>query len=175
PSVSLVRPLLQCHRAEVVSYLADLGQQSREDPSNADLHFRRNCIRRELLPLLRTRINRDVDGAVLRLSQQAAEVDAYFESQADALLTKQQTVTRVRQGFQLAVEPLPEPTLLVREALRLAWRRSQLPEGQMDRGWWNRLASLAREGDRKQISLPGGVQAELREGILSVTRRSDDD
>ena len=48
----VVRPLLSVTRAEIEAYLAELGQDWREDSSNRNLTFTRNRIRHELLPLL---------------------------------------------------------------------------------------------------------------------------
>ena len=52
PAVTLIRPLLEVRRAELVDYLASLGQSYREDSSNLDRRFTRNRIRHDLLPQL---------------------------------------------------------------------------------------------------------------------------
>ena len=48
----ILRPLLAATRAEVETYLRELGQGWREDSSNRHLSFTRNRLRHELLPLL---------------------------------------------------------------------------------------------------------------------------
>ncbi len=48
----LIRPLLECGRAEVEAYLQSNGVAFREDSSNRDLRYRRNRIRHECLPYL---------------------------------------------------------------------------------------------------------------------------
>ena len=50
---SVVRPLLETERAEIEAYLAAHGVPHVEDGSNDSPAFRRNRIRREVLPLLR--------------------------------------------------------------------------------------------------------------------------
>ena len=52
PEGRILRPLLGVGRAEVETYLRQLGQDWREDSSNRRLTFTRNRIRHELLPLL---------------------------------------------------------------------------------------------------------------------------
>lgn len=59
----ILRPLLTTTRAEIVEYLEGVGQEYIVDSTNADVHFRRNKIRHELLPLLRT-MNPNVDSAL---------------------------------------------------------------------------------------------------------------
>ncbi len=47
-----LRPLLSVRRTEIETYAQDRGLRHREDASNLDMHFLRNRIRWELLPLL---------------------------------------------------------------------------------------------------------------------------
>lgn len=56
----VLRPLLTVTRAEIEAYLAEQGQTFVTDSTNADTHYRRNKVRHELLPLLRT-INPSID------------------------------------------------------------------------------------------------------------------
>jgi tRNA(Ile)-lysidine synthase len=50
--VRVVRPLLGVRRAEIADYLQAHGLAWREDPSNHDLHFTRNRVRQQIVPLL---------------------------------------------------------------------------------------------------------------------------
>lgn len=50
----ILRPLLGVSRQEVLDYLEACGQTFVTDSSNADTQYRRNAIRHELLPLLRS-------------------------------------------------------------------------------------------------------------------------
>jgi len=52
PEGPILRPLLSTTRAEIETYLNEIGQNWREDSSNRHLIFTRNRIRHELLPLL---------------------------------------------------------------------------------------------------------------------------
>ncbi|MGO9325807.1 MAG: tRNA lysidine(34) synthetase TilS [Terracidiphilus sp.] len=52
PEGRIIRPLLAATRAEIETYLRELGQDWRKDTSNRNLTFTRNRIRHELLPLL---------------------------------------------------------------------------------------------------------------------------
>jgi tRNA(Ile)-lysidine synthase len=53
----IVRPLLECRRADLRAYLAARGVRYVEDETNADVAVARNRIRAELLPLLEARFN----------------------------------------------------------------------------------------------------------------------
>lgn len=84
--VELVRPMLECRRSDIERYARQEGVAWRQDASNADVNYRRNFIRHELLPAIRDKFNSRADEAVLRLAQHAAEIDAFLASQAQTLL-----------------------------------------------------------------------------------------
>ncbi|MEM9828726.1 MAG: tRNA lysidine(34) synthetase TilS, partial [Planctomycetota bacterium] len=71
----LVRPLLPFHRSEIREYLAEIGQEFRDDPTNAGTDPTRNWIRHDLLPLMRQRFP-NVDVAI---SQAAASLHQWRE------------------------------------------------------------------------------------------------
>ena len=64
----IVRPLLETGRAEIEAYLEEHGVPHVEDASNADPAFRRNRIRREILPLLRE-MNPELNAALGRTAE----------------------------------------------------------------------------------------------------------
>jgi tRNA(Ile)-lysidine synthase len=67
PEVSLVRPLLDCTKADLLDYARASRIRFREDASNFSTDFLRNRIRRELLPLLRKKYQPGLNQTVLRL------------------------------------------------------------------------------------------------------------
>ena len=83
PGVSLVRPLLQTTRTEIIAYLEQLHQPFRQDSTNRDLSYTRNRIRLELLPYLAERYNPAVSIALARLAEQANE--AFQDEEAAAV------------------------------------------------------------------------------------------
>lgn len=50
----VVRPLLEVSRTDIEAYLRERGESFAVDSTNADTRYRRNKVRHELLPLLRT-------------------------------------------------------------------------------------------------------------------------
>jgi tRNA(Ile)-lysidine synthase len=79
------RPLLDVSRADVERYAAAAGLATWRDPMNADPRFARVRVRGEVLPLLRT-LNADVDAALCRLADAAAEQRDVLDAAAAALL-----------------------------------------------------------------------------------------
>lgn len=62
----VVRPLLDVHRREILTYLQEKNLPWKEDPSNRDTRFLRNRIRHTLLPLLEKNFNPGIRKALLR-------------------------------------------------------------------------------------------------------------
>lgn len=172
PSVVLVRPLLDVTRAELEAYLHGLGQSWREDASNANVEFARNRLRHELLPYVREHFNVDADAAVARTASLAAEAQSLVETLAEELLARCAMTSRSSDSsHQIAMSVAPligQPEIVVREALRQAWRRAGLSEQSMTHQWWRQLTQLALSAEtRGKLNLPGNVLAH-REGDLLV-------
>jgi len=77
----IVRPLLDCTRAEVIDYLESLGQTWREDATNADTSRLRARIRAEVVPLFRG-INPRFDDALARTLTLLGDEDDLLDEMA---------------------------------------------------------------------------------------------
>lgn len=170
PAVTLVRPLLEVHREKVLDYLQVLGQDSREDVTNADRTLMRNRIRHELLPLLARDYAPGVIESLLRLGQVATQVQAMIGPLAAELL-ELATVSRTDGRLVLNCNLLREkPMHLVRELLVAVWRQQHWRRQAMGLREWQRLAELALSAhdDGTVIMLPGAVRAERSGSTLSL-------
>jgi tRNA(Ile)-lysidine synthase len=174
-AATLIRPLLDVSRDEVIAYLGSLGQSFREDATNGLTTYSRNRIRHELLPLLEREYNPNVRNALLRLSQLAGEADEETDRSAAALAS--QVIRPLPDGLEVPSEPLRKLSdFLARSLLRSAWRWQGWPEQQMGLDQWNELLSIARLiGGPSEIwirhrTFPGGIRAETKCGVLRLTR-----
>ena len=190
PTATLVRPMLEVRRDEVLAYLNALGQDFRTDATNADVRFTRNRLRKRLLPLLRTEFNADFDEAIVRLAEQAAESQQVIEWHAAELVLKcvqidwPAPLDRTQEKRQAGVQPpaaesvridcrplAGQPVLIVREVCRAAWREAKWPLQAMGFDEWQRLALLAMGDEvRPRINLPGNIRAGRRDELLVLTK-----
>ena len=133
--------------------------------------FTRNRLREQLLPHLRAEYNAGVDETLVRLAEQAGELQSLVEAQAHEVLEASREWVTSR-GFALNVATLQEHSpILVREVLRLAWREAHFPEQAMSREWWVELANLAgANASEVVLNLPGRVRSALTGGFLVVER-----
>lgn len=84
----IIRPLIECSRAEIEEYCKENKIGYRVDSSNKEVVYFRNKIRLELLPLLAKGYNKNIKDAMLRLRSIISEVSAYL-NQETVLLFKE--------------------------------------------------------------------------------------
>jgi tRNA(Ile)-lysidine synthase len=100
--VTVVRPLRDATRQQIVEFLKSRKQKWREDETNAADFALRNRVRHEILPLLEKRLNPAVRQALLRLADIAAAEDAVMSALAKNAKRSAQTPLALRRRQQLA-------------------------------------------------------------------------
>jgi tRNA(Ile)-lysidine synthase len=84
--ITLVRPLLDCSKAELLQFVREHKIRFREDATNFSLDAKRNRIRNELLPLIRKHYQPGLSKTVLRLMEIiGAESDFVGEAARNAV------------------------------------------------------------------------------------------
>lgn len=174
PSVSLVRPLLEVRRTDVLQYLAAIGQDYRNDISNADSRWTRNRLRNELLPLLRDRYNPEVDQSLRRLARQAGEAQQLVAELAAKLVESCLTIDSaakpsiVRVNCRVLAGQMP---LVAGEVCKAAWMRIGWPLQAMGFHEWQLLAEMVKgKPNAAAVNLPGNVRAWREEEELVLER-----
>jgi tRNA(Ile)-lysidine synthase len=172
----LVRPLLDCWRREVIEYLDSLGVPYRVDSSNAQVHYRRNWIRGELMPLLDA-LPWPVRQHLVQVAEQSREISDWLSEEgvwvAPYCGSKE---LQVRIPLQ-AITPLPWP--VVQAGLRRLWIERSWPLGPMGYRSWMALKSWieshsdsdAHSFSPPTIHLPGGVHASHHGGEIVLEVR----
>ncbi len=173
PAVTLVRPLLRFHRAQLLTYLHDLGQTYRHDEHNRQRQFLRSRIRNELLPQLETDYYPGVRDALLKLSRIASEAQDLIQELAEELLDRCLAQNAARAN-RLDCRPLQQaPEHLCREALVRYWHRQAWPLKDMTFNHWQQIAALARGRDVPRfINLPAFVRVQRDGDDLIVERHA---
>ena len=169
-SSRIVRPLLHVTRADVLAYLADLGQPFVEDASNADPRFTRNRIRHELLPLLKT-FNPEIVAVLNRLAAQATEETRERDARVAELLVAAELP---RAGDRLVFDAdrlAAESDALIGDLFLRVWDREGWSRNAMTFAHWRRLAGVVR-GEPPAADFPGRVLAGRVGRVVRIGRRS---
>jgi tRNA(Ile)-lysidine synthase len=82
---AILRPFLGVRRAQIEEWLRGLGQDWREDATNADTAYTRNRLRHELLPTLAV-YNPQIYSQLANLATIARDEDAYWRGELSRIL-----------------------------------------------------------------------------------------
>ena len=125
----LLRPLLQCSRAELQAYADEHRLRWVEDPSNADSRFSRNYLRHQVLPLLARRWPQ-ATASIARAAEHLGEAAQLLDELA------QQDLQAAQAPGEFAWLDLPSLSLAPLRALSDARQRNAL------RYWLRRLTPM---------------------------------
>jgi tRNA(Ile)-lysidine synthase len=171
--IRLVRPLLEVERGVVLDYLAQLGQEFREDESNRDEAYTRNRLRHQLLPFLAEHYNPHIRESLRRLGEQATQAQSALEALAADLLERI-VESSSADLCRLKWQPLTGvPRHLVREALSQLWRQQNWPRQKMGFEQWDALAEIGLSGGAGTFPGKIDVRREGRWLVLSREGRLD--
>jgi len=161
PAVSLIRPLLNVSRNELLDFLHQIAEPFRTDSSNAAETFTRNKIRNKLLPLLRAEFNPKIDSALLRLARIAKESEETMEAVLDELLPLPDDPTKIDAAV------LRQPKPLLRAFFRRLWKERNAPLREMGLDQWNELVEFLFQGNGRRL-FPGAVLVERTNDQIRV-------
>ena len=167
-NLMVVRPLLDVTREETLGYCRRHQLSPRADSSNQSLSFFRNRLRLHLLPILR-QYNPDVDHALLRLADIAAEDSALIEGQMSALwdgLARREDNAIYLDRKRIAGLPVA----LQRHLLRTAVNRLAGDTRDIEAVHIEAARTLLRKPAGKRVSLPHGLACYGEYNELAITR-----
>jgi tRNA(Ile)-lysidine synthase len=167
-NLMVVRPLLDVTREETLGYCRCHQLSPRADSSNQSLSFFRNRLRLHLLPILR-QYNPDVDHALLRLADIAAEDSALIEGQISALwdgLARREDNAIYLDRKRIAGLPIA----LQRHLLRTAVNRLAGDTRDIEAVHIEAARTLLRKPAGKRVSLPHGLVCYGEYNELAITR-----
>jgi tRNA(Ile)-lysidine synthase len=166
----IVRPLLQTTREEVLEYLKQESLSSRQDSTNVTSLYRRNRVRRDLLPVME-----DITPGIVRRLERQADVlradDQYLAQVVDGLYESLITVdAKGNQRFERnAVAALPD-ALKRRLVRHLLQRRDCQRRAPNLRTVDNVLRFLSDRSKGTRLSLRGADVIREQETVLVVRR-----
>jgi tRNA(Ile)-lysidine synthase len=147
----LVRPLLEAKRQEIETWLRERGIQWRQDETNCDNSYARNCIRQETLPLLRKTFNPRLDEALVHMASLAQDEERYWNAELDRFRLSPPE-SPILSTSQLAGLPVAVARRLVRRLIRHI--KGDLR--QIDFTHVDRILELARSPQgHARVQLPG--------------------
>ena len=153
----VVRPLLNVRRANTEGACAELGLSAWQDPQNADTHFRRVALRREVIPQLSRIIGGDAVPALAQAAGDAALDDAALRTPPTTDCADLAAMAEPRRRRAIA-------TWLVSEGVEVT-RRAVGDVGKLCTHWHGQgpvaVRSARQVGQRLEVARIGGKLALL--------------
>ena len=103
-SGAFVRPLLGLRKQDILSYLHAIGQEWKEDPSNAEHKYKRNSVRLRLLPLLDELAEGALHARIAAIEDQSAQLHEWLRQAREAYLRSDEYWTADETGSDEADE-----------------------------------------------------------------------
>jgi tRNA(Ile)-lysidine synthase len=163
-----VRPLLHCRKAEILNYLKTRRLSYIVDRTNLSLEYRRNLIRRKVVPFL-LKLNPEIHEAIRRESQILKRDDEYIWAQA--LRVYERTVHSEKDCAILDINRLRRYNRAV--AIRLVMKAVEELSGSLD-GYESKhyysIYGLTNRECSKKVNLPKGLYAQREYGKIAIGR-----
>jgi tRNA(Ile)-lysidine synthase len=164
---AVVRPLLECSRAELRDYLAARHEGWVEDESNTDLTNPRNRVRHRVIPELDAAYDGPTSASIARAAALAREDGRWLDAVAESRFSELARVDGNDITFsaaQLAAEPAPVQRRVLLKALREIAGVREVTLEHVE------AAADILNGTSSGADLPSG-RLELRRGKLVLHRR----
>ncbi len=178
-ALTVVRPLLDVWKTEVLGYARQRGLKFRQDASNWDPQFQRNRIRHELIPAL----ERDYNPALKTLLHQTAGMlaaeDEWLDAEAARVLKPRGQRSEVRgqkaEGERsLAVERLLREHVAVQRRTIYRWLLENDVGAAVDFETVEALRQMAASGQPARLTLTGDTRVLLKGDWLVLEKSGGD-
>lgn len=172
--IRVVRPLLDCRRDEIETFLCDRGLQPRLDVTNLSTKYLRNRVRARMLPALDEAMGADLRRGLCAMAAEAQRLQA----RAWAIASDLEQVHRVRvidRFVETEMEWLRAIPQSFRPELIRRWMRAAgMFRRALDRSHYERIGEVIDAGDGT-VTLPGKVIACCSEGSFILCLAQDGD
>jgi tRNA(Ile)-lysidine synthase len=161
-----VRPLLAIERDRLHEYLNRREIAYRQDPSNRDMRFDRNRVRRLVLPVLRERLNPRAARHLVKAAQRFREDATYLDDLAQQALSE---AVRAEKPGRLVLDAAAVarwPAPIANRIARLALLRAGADGRRLVARHIAALIDLAAGGGGRELHLPGRLIARRKKKLI---------
>lgn len=146
PGITLWRPLLNQSRQELEAYAKEHRLKWIEDPSNQNTKYRRNAVRKKIIPALK-KIQPEALANMARSAQLLGEAQTLLNrlAQQDGKNILYKNQLKVAPLLVLAKEDLPAANNVLRHWLQT--QRLAMPSQERLQAWWRDLAQVKADAN----------------------------
>ncbi|MBF0279184.1 MAG: tRNA lysidine(34) synthetase TilS [SAR324 cluster bacterium] len=145
-----IRPLLNCKKSELQTYLKSKSQEWMEDPSNQSSKYLRNRIRLELIPLMNELARGELGKRLDNLSEQSRHLQDWIEQTEE-----NHEISKLFQEEELSIKRLTQiPPMVLSNCLHQYLRFRGIKN--LENGHIKKIIQLLQtENKQWQLHLPG--------------------
>ena len=167
----IIRPLINCRKADILAFLEAAGHAHILDESNDDRRFQRNRIRRDLIPHLEKNFHPKVIETLNRTAELCREEEQWLQNRASTILAELQ-VANGPDSVALDLNNLnhqarPMQRRIIREVLR-QW------QGHLKRLTAAHVEAIIETAHahmgQGRLDLPNGIRAKRQGDLLTFTK-----
>jgi tRNA(Ile)-lysidine synthase len=176
-SGNVIRPLLDCTKAEIESYIETLSVEYRTDKTNDEPCAERNKIRLQLIPFMNNLFERDITDALLKTRGLCLEDDLFIEKEARKLLSSINEYSELKESKEAKDEnSLPVSVLsgldfaLSSRIVRILYEKVRGDKKNLTLAQTKSLIKLTNDSkDGKSINLCDGYCGWIHNGRLVIS------
>ncbi|MBW1981551.1 MAG: tRNA lysidine(34) synthetase TilS [Deltaproteobacteria bacterium] len=171
----LARPLIDCHRQEILAYLSLVDQEWCQDSSNLQPWCRRNILRLKWLPRLQREFNTNLNATLVKTANLAREENDFWDSLLNSWL-EQHAVSEANGAVLLPINALAEcHPAMQRRLLRTVLRQVA---GKLQGIGLRHIEMLGQQihagRSRGSLHLPNQLMSERSYNWLRISLRSSE-
>ena len=170
-SRGIIRPLLCVSKKDILAFLRERHLIWREDESNADTAYARNCIRRKILPLMEEQINEGTVEHIAALALQLQEAETYLRTVEDTIW--QRVVKECAENVFVSEMLLDEPGLFHQRLILRAVQKQAGGGRDVTAEHIRSVTELLSGPCGKTVYLPGELKAWKEKGGVYIGRQPE--
>ena len=170
----IIRPLLGMTRREIEEYLQSEKISYRQDSTNEDTRYARNYIRKELLPQLEQRLNRQVVRHLTEVAGDVRQWREFIEGQAKPVAER--VIHREKEGVSLDIEALLQEEKVIRDEVLRSFFGQGIKGGKdVLRIHYRQVHELLCKETGKRLYLPDRTVIERRYDKLFLLKNTGEE
>ncbi len=172
----VIHPILFAEKEEILEELKLQGANYRTDSSNFTDHYTRNCIRRQILPVLEERVNGKCIRHIAEAAEDLAEADGLLRKLAESRADQYVKQLSAQKGIGIRQEILTEEPLLRRYILMDVLAEISGGRKDLGREQIRQLEDLLTGDTGRKLDLPGSLlAAKDYKGIIIRKKMQEED
>lgn len=167
--IQIIRPLLTCRKKDILAYCRQNGIRFCIDPTNSDITYTRNKIRRQLMPTLEKNYNPQISNTLSNLADNMNRDYDFIDQYSNTILRK---LMITNSGNSITINKIALKKIhpaIVMHVIRKLIRHSKGNSNQIDQKHIQLIIDAIKNDKTCKFPLPGKVNISLTSSTITVS------